>query len=81
MAVIDERYVRNLELDLAKTRESEREMVALITRIVTGDGQQRENLEMTNEEWEEELGNNGDVDITMDAQDWMAMVRVAKAGA
>lgn len=53
----------------------------LITRIVTGDGQQTENLTMTDDQHRGELGNAdgvGDVDITIDIEDWLEMVEVAR---
>lgn len=51
----------------------------LITRIVTGDGQQRENLELTDEEHRAELSPGGEmVDITIDTEDWLEMVEVAR---
>lgn len=48
----------------------------LIERIVTGDGQQLENLTMTDAEWQAIRLKN--VDITMGIDDWLALVRIAR---
>lgn len=54
----------------------------LIYRVVTGDGAQLENLDMTEDEWREECQKlNMDPDhfeITMKLEDWLEMVRVAR---
>lgn len=79
MTVIDERYVTRMEQELAALREDKKRLIRLITRVVTGDGQQLSNLDMTIEEWETECGNE-DVDVTLDFLDWVEMVRVAREG-
>ena len=54
----------------------------LITRIVTGDGEQRENIEITDEEWKEHLDSTAhgqdQIEITMHRDDWMALIRIAR---
>lgn len=61
--------------------DSHQQLRDLITRIVTGDGQQQENLTMTDDQHRAELGNAdgvGDVDITIDIEDWIEMVDIAR---
>lgn len=52
----------------------------LITRIVTGDGQQMENLTMSDEEHQAELSPEGEeyIDVTIHIHDWLEMVRIAR---
>lgn len=58
----------------------------LIERVVTGDGAQTENLEMSEDEWRQMLDNikhNGDGDeenfpVTMRFDDWMGMIAHVK---
>lgn len=61
-------------------REESPDLLALIRRIVTGDGQQLENLDMTWDEWADSAGVNDDGDefeITIAREDWFALIRAA----
>lgn len=57
---------------------NEQEIRTLITRIVTGDGEQAENIAMTEAEWAESIGSDEQVSIEMHKDDWMALVRIAR---
>ncbi len=58
------------------------ELRDLITRVVTGDGAQLENLSMTDAEWLIEARKMADdldhFEITLKFSDWMAMIEVAR---
>lgn len=53
----------------------------LAYRIVTGDGAQLENLDFDESYWRSEsnvLKTDGDLEITISVEDWMALVRIAR---
>lgn len=69
---------------LSETKEDMRAAMegwrALITRVVTGDGAQLENLDMTEDEWNEGAGiteDGKDIEITMRREDWFDLIRAA----
>lgn len=60
-----------------------KELLALIHRVVTGDGAQLENLDITDGEWEclcEDMGEDREhFSITVRLDDWLGMVRAVRA--
>lgn len=65
------RVLIRLKRECAELRE-------LIVRVVTGDGAQLENLEMTEEEWNEGAGitaGGDDIEISIRREDWFALIR------
>ena len=59
------------------------DLLKLIERIVTGDGAQLENLDLSDAEWDalcEDVGNDPEhFEVTMRLEDWKALARVARA--
>lgn len=55
-----------------------KELDELLINIVTGDGQQLENLTMTDEEWAESFNGEDDTDITVSRANWLALVRYVR---
>lgn len=60
------------------------ELIRLCERIVTGDGQQLENLEMSDEEWNATIDavcgpGEGFAQVTIARDDWLAMIHFVKA--
>ena len=51
-----------------------RELDTLLTNIVTGDGEQPENLSMTEEEWAVSFDGDDETDITVSRENWLKLV-------
>lgn len=61
--------------------DAHQELRDLITRIVTGDGSQLENLSFSDADWKANAGDRENFHITLRFDDWMEMVRVARNNA
>lgn len=57
--------------------DTHQELRDLITRVVTGDGAQLENLDMEDEELTE-TAEDGEMTITVTVENWLAMVEIAR---
>ena len=68
---------------LASPADPQPDLLKLIERIVTGDGAQLENLDLSDAEWDalcEDVGNDPEhFEVTMRLEDWKALARVARA--
>lgn len=57
-------------------------MMALVWRVATGDGQQLENLAMSDDEWRGELArrplDEDHVEVSVRVEDWLSLVRLAR---
>ncbi len=77
--------VLELEAVLAsRAPQDETPLRELIWRVVTGDGAQLENLAMTDDEWEGSMADafgmdNEHMEVTLSRQDWLDLVRAARA--
>lgn len=62
--------------------DTHEELRNLITRVVTGDGQQQENLSMRDEDWkreaEDQTGDEGMINISLLIEQWIEMLDVAR---
>lgn len=80
-AVGTDGYIKREWLDLENTcwrlhrERAESDLLALVRRVVTGDGQQLENLDMTEDEWKESAGVTDNIEVTISRADWFAMIR------
>ena len=70
--------IRDLAQAKISALENEQSMLELIQRVVTGDGQQLENLSMSDDEWQQAFEGQEYVEITMRKEDWLALVRLAR---
>jgi len=67
----------------AAFKAGEKSAQELIYRVVTGDGAQLENLDMTEQEWRDgtaRAGDDGNIDINIPVEDWLELIRIAKLG-
>lgn len=58
--------------------DTHEELRELITRVVTGDGAQLENLSMHDAEWEVIAQDEGNIMITVPVEEWLEMLEVAR---
>lgn len=57
--------------------DTHQELRDLITRVVTGDGAQLENLDMEDEELTE-TAEDGELTVTITVENWLALVEIAR---
>jgi len=63
---------------LSWCRLAEGSLRELIWSVVTGDANQIENLDMTEKEWTDAAGKDGTLEITVDLDLWLRMLRAAR---
>lgn len=80
---VGERLLRRAEDALDAQADSLGALRELVWRVVTGDGAQLENLDLTDAEWESLCEDHGDdrenFTISLHLDDWLQMVRIARA--